>query len=65
MSIFSTLDEYETELNILKERLKGRVRSKFDEIYIACYHRCFDVWGHLLNVSNADFMQFTKNTHEE
>ena len=45
MSIFSTLDQYETELNILKERLKARVRSKFNEIYIACYHACFDVWG--------------------
>ena len=65
MSIFSTLDEYETELNILKERLTESVRSNFDDIYIACYHGCFDVGGHLLDVSKGDFMQFTKNTHEE
>ena len=56
MSIFSTLDEYENERNILKEKLKARVRSKFDAIW---------EWGHFLSVSKVDFMQFTKNTHAE
>ena len=65
MSIFSTYDEYENEIDILKEKFKARVRSVFDTIHTGCYYGDFDVWGHFLNVSKPDFMQFTKNTHEE
>ena len=65
MSIFSTYDEYEEECNILKERLKVRVRSGFDRIHTGCCHGVFDVWGYFLNVSKPDFMQFTRNTREE
>ena len=63
--MFSTIKEYETGIDILKERLKERVRSVFQEIYVACRHHVFDVWGRLLDVSKADFMAFTKGNNEE
>ena len=65
MSIFSTYDEYEEECNILKERLKVRLRSVFNEVRIACYHGVFNDFEQIFSNSKSDFMAFTKDTHEE
>ena len=65
VNVFATLEEYETGIEMLKERLKEHVRSAFQEISIACYHGVFDVWGSVLNVSKSEFLTFTKNKTEE
>ena len=63
--MFTTHEEYETGIVTLKERLKERVRSVFEDICIECQHHVFDVWGHVLDVSKPDFMAFTNGANEE
>ena len=65
MMIFANYDEFETAKSLLKAELKTQVTKAFDEIFVECYYKVYDVWGHVLDVTKHTFLKFTKGHKEE
>ena len=63
--MFSDTTQYEAELLCLKQRLKDKIKTSFDDIYVDCLYNNFNVWtGGLLGTSKKEFITFTNGRNE-